>query len=60
LPTGVFDYAEFKKNKISVIRPRLNGARFRVFTLCISEIGSNKSVSQVVVLVLVVELGQYL
>jgi hypothetical protein len=30
---GVIDYAEFKKNKISVIRQRLNGAQFRVFTL---------------------------
>ena len=32
-PRGVIDYAEFKKNKISVIRQRLNGAQFRVFTL---------------------------
>jgi hypothetical protein len=34
-PRGVIDYAEFKKNKISVIRQRLNGAQFRVFTLLI-------------------------
>ena len=33
MSTGVFDYAESKKNRIEAIRPRFNGAWLCVFTL---------------------------
>ena len=36
MSTGVFDYAESKKNRIEAIRPRFNGAYLCVFTLLMS------------------------